>query len=76
MDPAQTERITRLSEQLEHACRDLPAPYIAVVEPLAFFPPWFDELRRGDGAHPARRGYQRMATIVLENGWWQWIGSA
>ena len=58
-------------------CSRLEIPFVSVFDGLVATPVWFDEVRAGDGAHPASGGYSRMAEIILKSDAWQrWITSA
>ncbi|MBS0221782.1 MAG: hypothetical protein JSR91_13680 [Proteobacteria bacterium] len=58
-------------------CDRLEVPFASVFDGLMATPLWFDEVRAGDGAHPAAGGYGRMAEIILASDAWQrWITSA
>lgn len=58
-------------------CGRMEIPFVSVFDGLEATPVWFDEVRVGDGAHPAAGGYSRMAEIILASDTWQrWITSA
>ncbi|APE35159.1 hypothetical protein BOX37_15735 [Nocardia mangyaensis] len=53
--------------------RFLPAEFIDITTLLADDPGWAEEARAGDGAHPGSGGYRRLADLVLDGGWREWI---
>jgi lysophospholipase L1-like esterase len=66
-----------LDRGLASLCKRLDVPFVSVFDGLVASSVWFDEVRAGDGAHPASGGYGRMAELVLESPAWQrWIRSA
>ncbi|WIM14140.1 GDSL-type esterase/lipase family protein [Enhydrobacter sp.] len=70
-------RCQTLDRALASLCARLDVPFVSVFDGLVASSDWFDEIRAGDGAHPASLGYGRMAEIVLESPAWQrWIRSA
>lgn len=79
--PIETQGVCGRCEALDRAfaslCDRLGVPFVSVFDGLMATPAWFDEVRAGDGAHPAAGGYGRMAEIILESPAWQrWIRSA
>lgn len=78
MDAEETRaRCQVLDRAFSVLCGRLEVPFVSVFDRLAATPLWFDEVRAGDGAHPAAGGYSRMAEIVLASDAWQrWITSA
>jgi lysophospholipase L1-like esterase len=67
-------RTSELADAMAAVCRARDVPFIAVTHTLAGDPTWTAEALAGDGAHPARGGYQRLADIVLAGPWHEWIG--
>ncbi len=71
------ERCRMLDGALASLCERLSVPFASVFDGLVASSVWFDEVRAGDGAHPASGGYSRMAEIILASPAWQrWITSA
>ncbi|HEY6984189.1 GDSL-type esterase/lipase family protein [Reyranella sp.] len=70
-------RCGALDRAFASLCDRLGVPFVSVFDGLMATPVWRDEVRAGDGAHPAAGGYNRMAEIVLASSAWQrWIRSA
>jgi acyl-CoA thioesterase I len=68
-------RTSTLADAIATLCRAHDVPFIDTTRLLADDPTWNKEVLAGDGAHPGRGGYQRLADIVLAGGWQEWIGS-
>ncbi|GAB2741420.1 hypothetical protein GCM10010442_72130 [Kitasatospora kifunensis] len=67
-------RTLRLADEMGALCRARRVPFIATTQALADDPGWTGEALAGDGAHPGRAGYQRLADLVLAGPWHEWIG--
>ncbi|WP_327676099.1 GDSL-type esterase/lipase family protein [Kitasatospora sp. NBC_00458] len=69
----------RLARQLELAegiaglCAVRGVPFVAVTRALAEDPLWVAEAAAGDGAHPGAGGYRRLAELVLDGGFREWL---
>ncbi|MFF2083563.1 GDSL-type esterase/lipase family protein [Nocardia sp. NPDC058176] len=66
-------RTTELAEAMSTLCRSLDVRFIDITKLLADDPVWVEEVRAGDGAHPGSGGYRRLADLVLDGGWRDWI---
>lgn len=75
-DPARNERIRSLSAAFAEVCGGTGADFIDVVDPLMSSSVWIDEVRAGDGAHPAGGGYEALGRLVLDGGWLSWLTGA
>jgi acyl-CoA thioesterase-1 len=79
--PMEAEGVRARCRELDAAfaslCDRLGVSFVSVFDGLVATPLWFDEVRAGDGAHPAASGYSRMAEIILASlAWQRWIRSA
>jgi lysophospholipase L1-like esterase len=66
-------RTLNLADEMAAFCGSRQVPFIATTQALADDPAWVREALTGDGAHPGRAGYQRLADIVLAGPWHRWI---
>jgi lysophospholipase L1-like esterase len=66
-------RTLNLADEMAALCGSRQVPFIATTQALADDPAWVSEALAGDGAHPGRAGYQRLADIVLAGPWHRWI---
>lgn len=73
-DGAQHQRILTLSDEFATICGKAKVPFVAVAAGLIAQGDWVRQARDGDGAHPASRGYEVMAGLVLDP-WLQWIAT-
>lgn len=73
-DDAQHRRIEALSDEFSAICADAGVPYIPVARDLVAQGDWVRQAREGDGAHPATRGYEAMASVILTP-WLDWIAA-
>jgi acyl-CoA thioesterase-1 len=70
------ERIRALCEDQRAMCASLRIPFIDLFTALAGAPQWGSEIAAGDGVHPGRAGYERMAEIILAwPGWSAWLAA-
>ncbi|MGW4632073.1 GDSL-type esterase/lipase family protein [Nocardia sp. NPDC004415] len=69
-------RTTRLAAEMSALCHARSVPFVEVTEVLATDPVWVAEVRDGDGAHPGSAGYDRLAELVLDGGWKDWISGS
>ncbi len=72
-DPAHNLRTAELDERFARVCAAARVPYAATHRTLAGDETWCAEVRAGDGAHPAARGYAVFADSVLLV-WRDWLG--
>lgn len=70
---AHLARVTKLAEQMSALCHAQHVPFIDTTADLADDPTWRAEVLAGDGAHPGSGGYRRLADLVLDGGWREWI---
>jgi acyl-CoA thioesterase-1 len=71
------ERIRALSEGQRALCASLRIPFLDLFTPLAAAPQWAREIAAGDGVHPGRAGYDRIAAMILAwPGWSGWLPPA
>jgi lysophospholipase L1-like esterase len=76
LDPSQNQRISYLSQQFAHLCKELDMPYLDVFTPLSQSATWMGEVQAGDGAHPDAGGYSELAHIVQNwSAWQNWFES-
>lgn len=70
-DDAHLQRIAQLDRQFALHAAECRIPYLSVWQALRDDAHWLDEARADDGAHPGRRGYDRLAALVEEwDKWW------
>ncbi|WP_234322851.1 GDSL-type esterase/lipase family protein [Streptomyces sp. NRRL S-350] len=67
------ERLRKLASAMAALCASHRIPFVDVTEALAADPVWTAEAAAGDGAHPGAGGYGRLAELVLEGGFREWI---
>ncbi|HEY4280072.1 MAG TPA: GDSL-type esterase/lipase family protein [Conexibacter sp.] len=72
-EPVPDARVAPLDAAFAALCVERGVPYISVAAEIAAFAPWHEEARAGDGVHPGRAGYDRLAEIVLAGGLTAWI---
>lgn len=66
-------RVTTLAEQMSALCHARDVPFIDITAAVAEDPVWRAEVLAGDGAHPGSGGYRRLADLVLDGCWREWI---
>ncbi|MGW6337196.1 GDSL-type esterase/lipase family protein [Nocardia rhamnosiphila] len=66
-------RIEELDRRFERTCAEFGVPYAASFRLLAADPVWREQVRAGDGAHPAAEGYAAFAERLLPP-WRRWLG--
>ncbi|WP_278262399.1 GDSL-type esterase/lipase family protein [Nocardia sp. AG03] len=66
-------RTTRLAAEMSALCHAREVPFVDVTAALAADPVWVAEARDRDGAHPGSGGYDRLAALVRDGGWHDWI---
>ncbi|TDE14965.1 GDSL-type esterase/lipase family protein [Jiangella asiatica] len=66
-------RIGELDAAYAALCASLDVPYIATFEPLSGKGAW-QRARADDGLHPDQAGYGLLAYLVLNGGWYPWLG--
>jgi acyl-CoA thioesterase I len=74
-DPEQNRRIEALSRMFSRVCSDASVCFVSVFETLLADPTWMRQVGQGDGAHPSAEGYDALASIVLAEGWTDWLGA-
>jgi len=68
------DRIKSLSDQYAVLCEELAIPFFSPWDLLNASDLWFEEARWGDGIHPNRGGYSRLATAIAAwPGWHSWL---
>jgi len=72
-EPVPDARVAPLDAAFAALCAERGVPYAPVAAEIAAFAPWREEARAGDGAHPARAGYDRLAELVLAGGFAAWV---
>lgn len=70
IDDTVNRRILSLSAALGDLCAELDIPYLATAGTLLAVPEWRAEALDGDGVHPDRGGYSRLADLI--DGWDAW----
>lgn len=75
-DEQHTERIAALSTRMEALCDECGVPFLGIVDELRGSEVWQEELRTGDGAHPATEGYSLLAELLLGRGLCEWLAAA
>jgi acyl-CoA thioesterase I len=75
-ETAVNDRIQELVPAFAAVCHELGAPFLDVFGRLKSSSAWMQEVTQGDGAHPGRRGYESLATLVKEwPAWHAWLES-
>ncbi len=69
-EPALDASVQRLSGEMEALCRALGVAFLPIFAPLLASELWRHEAQQGDGIHPGRGGYARIANLV--EGWQPW----
>lgn len=72
-DEAMVARIGELDAAWADLCARRSVPYIATFGPLAAKASW-QHARSDDGIHPDQTGYGLLAYLVLNGGWYSWLG--
>ena len=72
-EPAQDERVRRLSERFAAVARERAVAFVETAAGLCASAAWTSEAARGDGAHPAAGGYAELAGLVVAGGWIDWL---
>lgn len=67
-------RIGELDAGFAELCRNQNATYISTYKPLVHRRTW-QNARADDGIHPNQSGYGILAYIVLNEGWYPWLGA-
>ncbi|WP_433209041.1 GDSL-type esterase/lipase family protein [Dactylosporangium sp. CS-047395] len=71
-DEPANRALASLDEAFATACRELRVPYVPTLPALVRDPAWMQEVRDGDGAHPAAAGYEALARLVAP-AWIKWV---
>ena len=70
-DAAQNARTRSLSLAFESVARAEGVPYLPVFDRLLDDQVWMDDVAENDGSHPGRKGYERLAALVMQwEHWW------
>lgn len=72
-DDAMVARIGELDAAWAQLCDRRDVPYITTFGPLAAKAAW-RTARAADGLHPDQTGYGLLAYLVLNGGWYSWLG--
>ncbi|SDT51449.1 GDSL-type esterase/lipase family protein [Jiangella sp. DSM 45060] len=72
-DDAMLARIGDLDAAWARLCADRGVPYIPTFGPLTAKPAW-QTARADDGLHPDQTGYGLLSYLVLNGGWYPWLG--
>jgi acyl-CoA thioesterase-1 len=73
-DTTLNERVKRLSDRLHAVCDDLSVPFLSPWDQLMASDIWLREVALGDGAHPNRGGYARLAALIETwRPWRSWV---
>lgn len=72
-DAAMVARIGELDAAWAALCESRDVPYIATFGPLTNRTAW-SRARDADGIHPDQTGYGLLAYLVLNGGWYSWLG--
>ncbi|MEV7600914.1 GDSL-type esterase/lipase family protein [Kitasatospora sp. NPDC089797] len=70
---AHLARLTALAPELAGVCARFRVPFVDVTGALAADPVWTAEAEAADGAHPGAGGYARLARLVLDGGFGDWL---
>ncbi|OAB62670.1 lipase [Leptolyngbya valderiana BDU 20041] len=71
IDRAQNQRIFELTRDISQLCSRLEIPYIDVHSVLLADRNYHCEVAETDGSHPRRRGYRKLAKLILTSPvWW------
>ena len=57
-----------------HVCARAGVPYVSVLPVLLQSESWMQQVRAGDGSHPAAAGYTELADLVRPH-WRAWLGA-
>lgn len=66
-------RVEALDAAFGRLCERRDVPYISTFAPLAEHAAWLDA-RADDDLHPNQTGYGLMAHVILNDGWYDWLG--
>ncbi|RAG87324.1 G-D-S-L family lipolytic protein [Streptacidiphilus pinicola] len=72
---AHLRRTLAVADAMAALCRAREVPFVPTTAALAADPVWTGEALAGDGAHPGRGGYQRLADLVLAGPWPAWLAA-
>jgi hypothetical protein len=72
-DEAMVARIGELDAAWADVCASRGVPYIPTFGPLSAKASW-QQARADDGVHPDQTGYGLLAYLVLNGGWYSWLG--
>ena len=72
-DTDQNRRIADLTASFAEVCDQRGIPFVGLVESLLSSPVWMSEVTAGDGAHPGARGYDELASALVEGGLLDWL---
>lgn len=66
-------RLTVTAQALHGVCERLSIPFVDTWTPLSDHSAW-EGARAADGMHPDQTGYGLLAYVVLNSGWYSWLG--
>jgi lysophospholipase L1-like esterase len=73
-DGEQNHRTADLDDAFAHVCARAGVPYVSVLPVLLRSESWMQQVREGDGSHPAATGYAELADLVWPH-WRAWLGA-
>lgn len=65
--------IAAIDTAYAEVCGRLSVPYVATYPRLADKKPWLTA-RADDGIHPNQTGYGLLTRVILDGGWYDWLG--
>ncbi|MGC0421310.1 GDSL-type esterase/lipase family protein [Embleya sp. AB8] len=75
-DAASAEDALTLEEAYAKTCAARGVPFVPVQRALSEDPEWWAAIEAyGDGAHCDPVGYAKLAALIAEGGWWDWLDS-
>ncbi|WP_395296726.1 GDSL-type esterase/lipase family protein [Kitasatospora hibisci] len=75
-DAGHLDRLLELARGQAELCAARGVPFVDVTRALAEDAEWSAEAMADDGAHPGAGGYRRLAGLVLDGGWREWLERA
>jgi acyl-CoA thioesterase-1 len=67
------DTIAELSAMFADVAGERGVPFVGVIEQLRASAAWTREAAAGDGAHPGAGGYEKLARLVLDAGFVDWL---
>lgn len=65
-------RVAELDAAYAETCERIEVPYVATYPALNGRKPWHDA--RTDDGHPNQTGYGLLTRVILDGGWYDWLG--